>query len=53
MGIRLEICLFGPTIKQLLSNFEPWKPLKYKNFEKVAYKRSVLSTIEAINLREY
>ena len=43
----LKICLFGQTTQQTLSNFEPWKPWKYKqqgwDLTLVAYIKNVMS----------
>ena len=39
----LKICLFGQTTNQPLSNFEPWKSWKYKQFlGLLAYKKSIV-----------
>ena len=38
-----KICWFGQTTKQSLSNFETWKPYKYKHPKKltlIAYKKA-------------
>ena len=54
LGKTQEKCLFGHTIKQLLSNFEPWKSWKYKQLWELgpnpsclfAYKKNVAWSFE-------